>query len=66
MKLLGLADGGVVRTAGYDPVAQTFGAFDPDAFPLPEPTEAAAREALAALKALVAEFHLHTDHDRTT
>ena len=60
-----LADGTVVRRAGYDVDARTFGAFDADAFPLPEPTEAAAREALDALKHLISEFHLRAEIDRS-
>lgn len=49
--------GTLVMAPGYDPESQTYADFDPAEFPLPEPTEEAAREALEALKGLLDEFH---------
>lgn len=57
--------GEVVMTAGYDPKTQMFGAFDQADFPMPDPTRAAAEAALAALKNLVSEFHMRSEHDRS-
>ena len=50
------SDGELVMTPGYDPVSQRYGVFDPAEYDLPEPTEQAARDALALLEALLAEF----------
>lgn len=51
------ADGTLVTVPGYDSVSKVYADFDPDAYPLPEPTEAAAKEALALLRHLLREFH---------
>lgn len=57
------ADGTLVTVPGYDPVSKVYADFDPDAFPLPEPTEAAAREALDLLRHLLREFHFGSPVD---
>jgi len=57
-------DWGLVSTPGYDAATGVYGVFDPDDFPIPEFTEAAAREALAAMKQLVEEFHFNGPADR--
>jgi hypothetical protein len=54
----------LVSTPGYDPETGIYGVFDPAEFPFPEPTEAAAREALDGLKKLLAEFHFEGPEDR--
>lgn len=58
------ADGSFSTAAGYDPEARTFGSFDPAAYTLPEPSEAAAREALAHLKGILEEFPFASEADR--
>ncbi|CAN5520374.1 hypothetical protein BH10PLA2_BH10PLA2_01010 [soil metagenome] len=58
-------DGQVVTTPGYDSVSGIYASFDPAAFPLPEPTEEAARTALAKLKELLSEFHFRGETDRS-
>jgi hypothetical protein len=59
-------DGVLVTTPGYDPISKFYAAFDPAEFPLPEPTEAAARAALAELNALIGEFRFDSSIDRAT
>lgn len=59
------SDGVLVSEPGYDAVSGRFAAFDPNAFRLPEPTEAAAREALGVLQALLSEFRFATEEDRS-
>ncbi|WP_375287069.1 hypothetical protein [Sphingomonas sp.] len=57
------ADGTLVTVPGYDPVSNVYADFNPDDYPLPEPTEAAAREALALLRHLLREFHFGSAGD---
>ena len=58
-------DGTLVTTPSYDERSCRFGAFDASGFSLPEPTEAAAREALATLSALLGEFRFASAEDRS-
>lgn len=61
-----LTDSGeLVVAPGYNPATRMFGGFDPAKFHLPEPTEAAARESLDALDALLDEFHFRAPADRS-
>ena len=60
------ADGTLVTQPGYDPASKMFGEFDPAEFPLPEPTEVAARQALARLRHLIREFRFNSDYDEAT
>lgn len=57
--------GELVTKPGYDEKSGRFGAFDPAQFPLPEPTEAAARSSLAELDGLLDEFAFATPEDRS-
>lgn len=57
-------DGELVTQAGYDPVSKLFAAFNPSQFVVPEPTLEAAREALALLEELLAEFHFVSAIDK--
>lgn len=59
------ADRSLVTVPGYDPVSQRFAAFDPAAYPMPEPTEEAARLALSDLQSLLSEFRLASEEDRS-
>jgi hypothetical protein len=59
------SDGQLVSTPGYDAASGYYAAFDRDAFPLPEPTEQAARAALAELEELLSEFHFASPVDRS-
>lgn len=70
-RLIGLArqpyfrpDRTFIMEPGYDAETGILASFDPDAFALPEPTEANARAALAELKGLLFEFHFNTDTDQ--
>lgn len=54
----------LVAEAGYDPVSQRLGIFDPEKFVRPAPTPEAAREALELLMDLVGEFHFAEEVDR--
>lgn len=58
-------DRSLVTTPGYDPISKRYAAFDPAAFPLPKPTEVAAREALDRLGSLLAEFRFASHADRS-
>ena len=58
------SDRELVMTPGYDPVSGIYASFDTAAFPLPEPTEEAARAALVKLKGLLTEFHFGSETDR--
>lgn len=49
-------DGTLVTAAGYDAASRTFAAFDPAAFPMPEPTREEAKKALGLLMTLLREF----------
>ncbi|KAA9016060.1 MULTISPECIES: DNA-primase RepB domain-containing protein [Sphingobium] len=56
----------LIASAGYHQGSQLFADFDPGQFPLPEPTEANVRAALAKLSGLIEEFHFATPQDRST
>lgn len=58
------SDGELVTQAGYDTGSHRFGVFDSRQFALPEPTQEAARAALAMIEDLIAEFHFVTPTDR--
>ena len=57
--------GELVVTPGYDEGSRRFGVFDPSQFAMPEPSEEAARAALARLVALLPEFCFVADTDRS-
>lgn len=59
-------DGKLVTQPGYDPVSKMYGEFDPADFPLPEPTEKAAQEALGRIRHLLREFRFNTEADEAT
>lgn len=56
----------LVRTAGYDKASAIFAAFDGASYQLPEPNEANARTALAALEEIVSEFHFASEADKAS
>ncbi len=58
-------DGTLVTASGYDVPSMRYGAFDGARFALPEPTETAARQALAALEGLLVEFRFAGPEDRS-
>ncbi|HWI82694.1 DNA-primase RepB domain-containing protein [Ramlibacter sp.] len=58
-------DGGqLITEAGHDPASGRFGVFAAERYRLPEPTLAAAKEALALMKGLLSEFHFASEQDR--
>lgn len=57
-------DGELVKTPGYDQVTGRYAAFDGASFALPQPTEQAARDALAVLNELLDEFKFAGPADR--
>lgn len=58
-------DGTLVTVAGYDAASARFGVFSEAKFGLPEPTEAAARDALSKLNGLLDEFAFASSEDRS-
>jgi hypothetical protein len=58
------SDNELVMEPGYDKVSNFFGVFDPQQYVLPEPTEEAARSALALLEDLLVEFHFVSPADK--
>lgn len=58
-------DGQLVLAAGYDPVSQRLGVFDPEKYAMPAPTRDAAEKALALLLGLIEEFHFAEEIDRS-
>jgi hypothetical protein len=58
------SDGELVTQPGYDRATQRYGVFAPQDFSLPEPTLAAAKDALALLEELLREFHFVAAHDK--
>ena len=58
------ADGVLVTQPGYDAISHLFGVFDPRKFPLPEPTQEAAIDALKLLEDLIPEFHFLNQTDK--
>lgn len=58
------SDASVVTTAGFDSATGMFGVFDERQFSIPDsPDRNMAEQALAELKALLAEFKFANDHD---
>lgn len=58
------SDGELVMETGYDKKSMLFGVFDPRQYIVPQPTEEAARSALALLEELLAEFHFVSANDK--
>ncbi len=58
-------DGTLVTAPGYDQASGRFAAFDAEEFQMPEPTEDAARQALAELNLLLEEFRFASAEDRS-
>jgi hypothetical protein len=58
-------DGVLVSTPGYDFESGRYAAYDATKFVLPEPTEQAARDALAKMSALLDEFRFASPEDRS-
>ncbi len=63
---LGKSDRRLVTATGFDRESGVYAGFDPAAFSIPEPSRAAAQEALERLKALLAEFEFAQPSDRST
>lgn len=59
------SDGEFVTVPGYDAKSGRFAAFDATEFVMPEPTEEAARQALAELDRLLDEFRFASPEDRS-
>lgn len=57
-------DGELITQPGYDKTAQRFGVFDARQFFIPNPTQEAARAALAMLEDLLTEFRFVADTDK--
>ena len=58
------SDGELITQAGYDKTAQRFGVFDVRQFVIPDPTQDAARTALALIEELLTEFHFVAATDK--
>lgn len=58
------SDGVLITQAGYNSGSQLFGVFDPQKYPMPEPTRDAALAALAMLEDLIDEFHFAATTDK--
>ena len=58
------SDGELVIEPGYDKESMMFGVFDSRQYVIPDPTEEAARSALALLEGLLPEFHFMAPCDK--
>ena len=58
------SDNELVMEPGYEKISQVFGVFDPRHYIIPDPTEEAARSALALLEDLLAEFYFVSPADK--
>ncbi|NYT40776.1 hypothetical protein HZY97_08415 [Sphingomonas sp. R-74633] len=59
------ADDTLVAEPGYDAQSKVYAVFDREAFVVSDVSEAAARDALGALKDLISEFHFASECDRS-
>ena len=57
------SSGNFVRSAGYHEESHVYGAFDPEDYPLQEPSEANARAALGRLRSQLREFPFASERD---
>lgn len=58
-------DGTLIQKPGYEQNSFLFGVFDPNEFPIPEPTPQEAQRQLGILEELISEFHFAKPIDKS-